>query len=1039
MKIAVLKTASILSIRDLRRWRVDDEVVELPYRWSGGPKIFEALELPPLREDEEVSTYLRIWSNSECVVYVDGVPYHAYVRRLEEFPLVPSIRRLSIEVLARDLDGLGRRIREPELQRVALIERSRTLYTLATLLETLVELWRTTSIEALRREIEDIVARTLSMVYVESLDVERMKILAESVKSYDYFQWYNPLRTMDEVPSRALEIAGCRAPNLRDVVERGKEALRYLENEIRNLVERYGKRGTLHAVATTHLDFLWLWGRDVFERKLGSTMATLLLYAKRFPQVVVGVTSTHYVYELSRRFPKLFEELRKCFSEGKCVSLGGFWTEFDANLIDGESLARQFLYGQRILEKLVGVRAKISFLPDTFGFPPSLPQILRQSGIELFVVRKLSWNDTNRFPYKHFLWIGIDGSAIPAIFVDHISASLPTSIRDIVRVFSGVERYVDRMLYPYGYGDGGGGPSEEAVLKLEHASKLPTMPSVVHGELDKLIGTLKSVDRRLPKWFGELYLENHRGVYSVGLRIKEMIRRCVKMLKTLDALTVLATISGVEVAEELRREIRELWLEVLAHQFHDVLATTLSYDALIDAAKALGATYARSYDLAKKLVENIARKLGLSPGIALFNPHPWRFRTLVELIVPKSVASLEIDGEMVPLQILEELDDRRKVLVEVELPPLGMVVLKPSTKPSMATKNVVEARCGKDVCILENEVLRVTIDRVSGEIVSIYDKEANREVLKARSNRIVVCEDRARHWEGWNIDPDHRDVCFEFETQHVDVALVGPLRSCIEIEKKFRRSRLVQRVCLDRGSRIVWFFTELDWYERQHLVKTWFYIDVNTHEAWFETSFGAYPRPLHSNTSWEQAKFEVWTHRWIDASEHGYGVAILTFTSRGVSATLDGISVTLLRSPFSPTVQDVGRIKIVYALYPHLGDWRDARIQHLVREIDEPPLVIELKSYGSRTRIEGLEIDGGVVEGLKLHEDSFDRIVVRIFEGYGGREHVSIKGLANAKCFETNIVEDELREVECSVALKPFEIKNLVLEVGRGDRSTSQP
>ncbi len=1033
-RIAMLKALSVASMRDLRRWLADGSAVELPYTWDGGAKVFECNEEVEVVEDSEFSTYLRIDADSEAVIYLDGVPHHIYMRRLEEIPLRPGFRKLSIEFLGRDVDGLGARVRRPSFYRARLLTRSKTVLGLATLLEALVELWRMSSDSSLRREIEEVVSRALSMVYTESLDPGRLELVASYVRDYDYFQWYTLRRVFDEIPRSVLVAAGCREPNLREVIGRAREALRYVEQELMILADRYGKRGFLHAVATTHLDFLWLWGRDVFERKLGGSTATLLLYLERFPSTVVGITSTHYVDEVAKLYPELFEKLRRCFGEGRCISIGGFWTEFDANLIDGESLARQFLYGQRILKKLVGVEARVSFLPDTFGFPPSLPQVLLKSGIELFIVRKLNWNEVNRFPYKHFLWIGIDGSAIPTLFVDHYAASLPIDLEAVFMISRGVERYIDRMAFPYGYGDGGGGPSEESILRLEAYSKLPTAPIVVHGEIEKLVEAMERARSRLPMWLGELYLENHRGVYSAGLRLKSLIWSCVKLLKTIDALLALAALHGVDTGIH-RDEVIDLWLRALSYQFHDVFASTLSYDGYIDALKELGKVYARALDTARRILYRIAKAKNLRDGVAIFNPHPWSYRALIEIEAPPDSNCAKLEDRALPCQVIEDLGDRKKLLIEIELPPLGIAVLEPTKLENDAhSGSGVYAECDASRCILENEHLRVVVDRSSGFIESIVDKELGIEVLRERSNVIELCEDRPRHWEGWNIDADYRENCIAVDkAESVEISICGFLRSCIRVVKRFRSSEIVQDICLDRASRIVLFITEILWFERQHLLKAWFYPDVVSHEAWFETSFGAFPRPLHRNTSWEQAKFETWMSRWVDISEKRFGVALISLHSRSVTADLRGIGLTLLRSPVSPVPHDIGRNRIVYALYIHRGDWRDSRIQHLVREIDEKPLVIKLSrgAASGNSILRGLEIAGdALVEGVKLCEDFDNCILLRVFDAYGARSTIDLTHIPNTeKCLETNITETQHKEASCKTTLRPFEIKSIAIKL----------
>jgi predicted glycosyl hydrolase (DUF1957 family) len=69
--------------------------------------------------------------------------------------------------------------------------------------------------------------------------------------------------------------------------------------------------------------------------------------------------------------------------------VGGSWLEHDCILPSGESLCRQYLYGQRYFEKHFGQRCKEAWLPDTFGYASQLPQILRLAGIENFFTQKV--------------------------------------------------------------------------------------------------------------------------------------------------------------------------------------------------------------------------------------------------------------------------------------------------------------------------------------------------------------------------------------------------------------------------------------------------------------------------------------------------------------------------------------------------------------------------------------------------------------------------------------------------------------------------
>ncbi len=80
---------------------------------------------------------------------------------------------------------------------------------------------------------------------------------------------------------------------------------------------------------------------------------------------------------------------------------------------------------------------------------------------------------------------------------------------------------------------------------------------------------------------------------------------------------------------------------------------------------------------------------------------------------------------------------------------------------------------------------------------------------------------------------------------------------------------------------------------------------------------------MHRNTSWDQARFEIPAHRWVDLSEGDYGVSLLNDGRYGYDVAEGWMGLTLLRSPTWPDPQaDQGEHTLIYSLYPHLGDWR---------------------------------------------------------------------------------------------------------------------
>ena len=50
------------------------------------------------------------------------------------------------------------------------------------------------------------------------------------------------------------------------------------------------------------------------------------------------------------------------------------------NLPSGESMVRQLVHGQRFFEENFGRRYREVWIPDVFGYPASLPQLLAAGG-----------------------------------------------------------------------------------------------------------------------------------------------------------------------------------------------------------------------------------------------------------------------------------------------------------------------------------------------------------------------------------------------------------------------------------------------------------------------------------------------------------------------------------------------------------------------------------------------------------------------------------------------------------------------------------
>jgi alpha-mannosidase len=337
---------------------------------------------------------------------------------------------------------------------------------------------------------------------------------------------------------------------------------------------------------------------------------------------------------------------------------------------------------------------------------------------------------------------------------------------------------------------------------------------------------------------------------------------------------------------------------------------------------------------------------------------------------------------------------------------------------------------------MENGLLRVMWDE-RGLLTSIWDKEMGREVLSAGAsgNALLLHDDNPKNWDAWDIDADYRKSFVQLaEIARANVEMEGPLRAAVRFTRNFGSSKLEQRMVLDASSRVLRFETEVDWHEEHKFLKVAFPVSVRSSRATYEIQFGHVERSTHTNTSWDQARFEVCAHRWADLGEPGYGVALLNDCKYGYDIQGSVMRLSLLRAPTHPDpAADRGKHRFTYALMPHPGDFRDAGVIAAAEDLNHP---LRMVRGGINTGEERslLEVDTPqvVVEAIKRAEDS-DAVIIRLYEAWGGHCRARIRtSLPASRAFlcdllERNRDEVEMRNGELEVELAPFKILTLKL------------
>jgi alpha-mannosidase len=751
------------------------------------------------------------------------------------------------------------------------------------------------------------------------------------------------------------------------------------------------------AVGHAHIDTAWLWPLRETRRKSARTFSTALALMDEYPDYRFACSQPAQYAWMKESYPTIFEGIRQKVVDGQWEPVGSMWVEADCNLPSGEALVRQFLHGKRFFMQEFGVDTRELWLPDVFGYPASLPQLIAESGGEYFLTQKLSWNDTNKPAHHTFMWEGIDGTAIFTHFPPADTYNGDFTAGQIVR---SAADFKDRdrsslSLYLYGWGDGGGGPEPDMIEAAHRLRSIDGAPQVELGRAADFFDRAKREAHNLTTWVGELYFELHRGTYTSQARTKRLNRRAEQALRE-------AEIWSVAVGQDYPAAVLDSsWKRLLINQFHDILPGSSIDWVYEDSERELESVVEIAGGVTTSAQSRLA---GSGANLTVFNVNSHTRREVVE-----------VEGRP----------------IAIEAPPCGWA----SVKDLGATQLPPVSISGR---VMENNLLRVAWDD-RGLLTSIWDKEAGREVLAAGApgNALLLHDDNPKNWDAWDVDADYRQSFVEVsELASAKVEMDGPLRAAVRFTRNFGSSMLEQRMVLDAGSRVLRFETDVDWQEEHKFLKVAFPVAVRSSRASYEIQFGHVERSTHTNTSWDQARFEVCAHRWADLGEPGYGVALLNDCKYGYDIVGSVMRLSLLRAPTHPDpAADRGKHRFTYALMPHPGDFREAGVIAAAEDLNNPLRVVRggMSSDERRSLIE-VDTPQVVVEAIKRAEDS-EAVVVRIYEAWGGRCRARVRtSLPASHAFlcdllERNRTEIEVRDGQLELELTPFKIVTLKLVV----------
>ncbi|MBS3820609.1 MAG: alpha-mannosidase, partial [Phycisphaerae bacterium] len=795
--------------------------------------------------------------------------------------------------------------------------------------------------------------------------------------------------------------------------------------------------GLMYLVGHSHLDIVFLWPYKEYLRKAARTHTTVLRLMEQYPQFKFCQSQPKLYADLKEHYPTVYEQIKQRIAEGRWEPIGAMWVEPDCNLISGESFVRQILHGQRFYEQEFGMRSRTCWLPDVFGLSWALPQILARSGIEYAITNKMvPWNDTNPWQKNTVWWEGADGSRVLGIVPPgHFIGTVDPDVIDAQwRAFSD-QQTVGQTLHVYGWGDGGGGPDPEMIESGQRYQDFPGLAKMKFAHAEEAFDNIaeRVAEVGAPVHRDEIYLEAHRGMHTTRGKLKMLNRRMEFLLRSAELAAAMAWVDGADYPLE---EINEAWQRTLTAQFHDSLPGT----HVAEVYPMLLGEYDRAGELARDIRAEAMRALlgnGSTDTLTVFNPldRERNDHIAVAADILKGRTVLDHGGKPLPGQQVITLAGEEKVLFRVgEFPAVGygtFALEQVSQAPAADGGPTAEDKA------LENEYLRAVFNE-SGELVRLYDKQADREVLldKRASNVFRMYEDTPGHYEAWDIVDTYRE--HEIALQRIANIAVdeqGPIRASLMIEKTLGNSKLRQRVSLYAGSRQLVFETEIDWLERQRLLKVGFDVDVNARTATYDIAYGHIERANHRNTTQDAARFEVNGHLWADLSQADCGVSILTDSKYGYEIEEKRMQLTLLKGPTYPDPDsDREMHHFTYALLPHTGDWRAGGTHDEALKLNDPMLALPSNANaGQCVSLFRCDAETLYLEAMKRSEDG-EGLVLRLLERHNARARGTltfdrpVHAAWSCDLMEDNRTELPIEDGRVKVDAKPCEIVTVYVQ-----------
>ncbi len=748
-------------------------------------------------------------------------------------------------------------------------------------------------------------------------------------------------------------------------------------------------------IGQSHIDLAWLWPMEDTFRKSVRTYSNQMTLLDEYPEYRYLLCEPALLDMLKSQDHALYQRVQDACARGQILPEGAFYVECDTNLPSGESLIRQLLWGKKWFRDELGTDTQVGWLPDCFGFTAALPQILKELGVPYFATQKLQRADPEceRFPYHHFIWEGIDGSEVLGLsFMKDNGPIDPVSFKERWEDNRVQESDIDTLLHPFGYGDGGGGPTRDMVEISLRLKDLEGVPRSQYGGLREYFEHI-AAEGVSNRWVGEMYLSWHRGVFTSQRRAKALMRRAEFAMHDAEAMMARAPECCTQAD---KTALHEAWRTLLLNQFHDVAGGVGIRRVNEENEQQLRQVIATANALTEKLRRAFYEIHPADGEWTVCNPLPW---TRAEWV---------------------RLDGRWRYL---HAPADGAAQVAFDHQPDDA--RLLRTESGY---VLENRYLHVEVNE-QGVITALTDLENGLSLMAQgqRMNDWRLFKNVQAVYDAWELDRDWETRLMpDAVSAKVEIAEDTPSCCALRITRTFGSSSAMQVMRLYASSRRIDFSTRIDWHERHRMLKTFFESNILTDNAVHEIQFGYVTRPAHKSTKFASDRYEVCNHRYSALCEDNRGFAVLNDGSYGISSQRGTLALTLLRAPLVPDdTNNLGEHDLTYALYPFAAPLADSGVVQQGYALNQPLMLMQ--GHCNQPK-EGFYTEGQqvLIETIKPAEDG-NGIVLRLYNSQHTHAKTTLHLPYEAKVTECGMAEEgqkmigESRTFELTFA--PFRVR----------------